>query len=112
MPYKLHLVLNAKQLVLRVRAGNGAIGQTRDELVTRNIVDVVLGQLIGKRTLDISSGNRQDGLVLVQGGHAVGVGLLRGDDRDLAVVLAAMAGTRVASQLGRVQRGIGAGKGA
>lgn len=106
MTYKLHLMLDGEQLVLRVGARNSTIWQTRDELVTRDKVHVVLGQLVGKGTLNIRSGDRQDGP------STVAARLLGGNDGDLAVVLTTMTRMSVARQLRRVQRRISTSKGA
>lgn len=108
--YQLHLMLNTEQLMLRIRAGNGAIGQTSDELVARNIVNMVLGQLVGEGPLNIDSRDREDGLVLLRDDSAIAVSGLGGDDSGLAVVLAMLAGTVAARDVGRVQSRVSASK--
>lgn len=109
--YELHLVLDTEQLMLGVHASTGAIGKLGDEVKTREVRLVVLGELVDKDTLDMWDRQGEDVVVLVRG---VADLLARGDDSGLAEAAAVMkpGGAVVADKLRRVEGRIGTAIGA
>jgi hypothetical protein len=108
--YEFHLVLYTEELLLRIHAGVGTIRKLGDELVPGDEVQIFLGQLVCEGTLDVVVGKREVGLhegILVGDAGLLDDRLAGGDDSRLST----MALARVASQLRRVERGVGAGIG-
>lgn len=107
--HKLHLVLDAEELMLRVKASIGTIRKLRDELVSRNVAVVVFGQLVCESSVVVDGGNRKNTLGVC--GLVVGIldRLLAGSNgRDLATVTHAGLAVRVRRVESGIRSGIGA----
>jgi hypothetical protein len=96
--YKLHLMLDTEELLLRIHTSVGAVGKLSNELVPGDEVGVFLSQLIGKGTFDIVTGEGEVRLherVFVGGTGLLDRRLAGGNDGNLATVT----GAGVANQL-------------
>lgn len=84
-------MLDAEELMFRLQASIGAIRKLRDELVARDVGQVILRHLVDESTLDVRRRERKDALVLVGAVVDITEDLLAGgDDSGLADVVAVM----------------------